>query len=94
MGGLCGFALGLVAMQRLGEFSPTGPAWKRALCFLVGIVGIAVLYLGLKAILPDGDDLLGSSLRFGRYAALGFWVSAGAPWAFRLLQLSPKPSTL
>ncbi len=93
MGGLCGLALGLVVIQRLGGFSPAGPVWKRALCFPVGLLGIALLYLGLKAILPEGGSFLGSSMRFGRYAALGFWVSAGAPCLFRLLKLSPGPAS-
>jgi hypothetical protein len=93
LGALCGFSLGLLAIQRAGGFSPSGPIWKRALCFIVGLLGVAVMYLGLKAILPEGGTLIGSSMRFVRYAVLGFWVSAGAPWVFRKLGLSPRPST-
>lgn len=90
-GALCGFSLGLVVIQRAGGFSPAGPAWKRAICFLVGLVGIAVLYVGLKAILPEGESLLGGIMRFVRYASLGFWAGAGAPWVFRRLGLNPQP---
>src|SRR5574340_702913 len=84
---LCGFSLGLVLMKRSGGFQPAGPVWKRASSFIVGVIGIAILYLGLKALLPETGSLAGWSLRFLRYAILGFWVGAGAPWTFRLLKL-------
>lgn len=90
---LCGVSLGLVAMQRVGGFSPSGPLWKRVLCFIVGILGIAVLYIGLSAALPGSDSAVGSTALFIRFALLGFWVAAGAPWTFRLLRLNASAST-
>ena len=93
-GGLFGFSLGLVVLNRKGGFVPSGPVWKRVLSFFVGVFGIAVLYLGLKAVLPESESVAGSALRFVRYGALGFWAGAGAPWTFRRLKLSPQPSIL
>lgn len=90
---LCGLSLGLVVTQRAGGFSPSGPIKDRALCFMVGLFGITLVNLVLGAVLPHGESTLGLSMRFVRYAALGFWVTAGAPWAFRILGLNRAPST-
>jgi len=56
--------------------------------YVTGITGAAIIYVGLKLILPtEGSDwyVLG---RFSRYALLGAWVSAGAPWLFLKLKLA------
>jgi membrane-associated phospholipid phosphatase len=89
-GTLCGISIGLALITRRGGFNPSGPVWKRAVCLVVGMIGVLVLYLGLKVILPEGESLLDSSLRFARYAVLGMWVSAGAPWVFGVLGLVDK----
>jgi membrane-associated phospholipid phosphatase len=86
-GALCGLSLGLALIRRMGGFKPSGPIWKRLVCLVVGLVGVFVLYLGLKAVLPADETLIGSSMRFLRYALLGFWISAGAPWLFAKLGL-------
>jgi membrane-associated phospholipid phosphatase len=89
VGALIGLSLGLILIDRGGGFKPSGPVWKRALCFLVGLIGVAALYFGLKAVLPLDESLMGYALRTTRYAAIGLWISAGAPWAFWRLRLIP-----
>ncbi len=86
-GTMFGLAIGLIWIQRRGGFQPSGPVWRRGLCFAVGLLGVAVLYFGLKAVLPGGESLLGAATRFVRYAVLGVWVSGGAPIAFTRLHL-------
>ena len=86
-GALVGLALGLIWIQNKGGFQPSGPAWRRSLCFLVGCIGVLGLYLGLKAVFPSDSSLIGHSLRFVRYAAIGAWISAGAPLLFARLKL-------
>ncbi len=86
-GVLLGLALGLVWLERAGGFQPSGPVWKRAMCFLVGFMGVAVLYFGLKVLAPSDASLLGSTWRFVRYALLGVWIAAGAPLTFIRLGL-------
>jgi len=90
-GALIGLSLGVLWIGRRGGFQPSGPLWKRELCFIVGFVGVALLHFGLKAIFPAEDSLSGNSLRLVRYVALGLWISAGAPWAFGMLGLVGKP---
>ncbi len=86
-GAIFGLALGLIWTQRRGGFQPSGPLWKRTACFVVGLVGVAVLYFGLKLLLPGGESLVGAATRFVRYAVLGAWISGGAPLVFARLGL-------
>lgn len=55
--------------------------------YLVGIAGLAILYIGLKLILPEEPEILGLILRFVRYSLVGCWVTAGAPMVFRKLRI-------
>jgi len=83
-----GLATGLALLHLRGGFNAHGKAWKRVLRFIVGLIGVLVLYFGLKAIFPDGDTWLPYLLRYIRYALVGLWVSAGAPLVFQKLKLA------
>jgi membrane-associated phospholipid phosphatase len=88
MGTLFGLLAGVAWLAPRGGFQVSGPAWKRALRFAVGLVGVAVFYLGLKLIFPDGDTVVALVFRYIRYTLVGAWVSAGAPWVFSKLKLA------
>jgi membrane-associated phospholipid phosphatase len=92
-GTLLGLAIGLAWISGRGGFKPSGPTWKRLLCFLIGLLGLLILYLGLSYVLPSDSSLTGSTFRFVRYAIIGAWVSAGAPLAFFRLELTDAPGT-
>jgi membrane-associated phospholipid phosphatase len=87
MGTLFGLFAGVAWITPRGGFQASGPTWKRALRYVVGLVGVAVFYLGLKLIFPDGEELVALIFRYIRYTLVGAWVSAGAPWVFSKLQL-------
>ncbi|MFN2112175.1 MAG: phosphatase PAP2 family protein [Anaerolineales bacterium] len=90
-GAFFGLGLGLLLLNRLGGFSAEGRVWQRIVRYLVGLVGVLLLYLGLGSIFPDEIDLLSYSLRFLRYTLIGLWISFGAPQVFSWLKLaSPK----
>jgi membrane-associated phospholipid phosphatase len=55
---------------------------QRLFSFLVGIIGMGILYLGLKLILPSEGQSFYQLSRFFRYLLLGIWISFGAPWLF------------
>jgi membrane-associated phospholipid phosphatase len=55
--------------------------------YVLGGVGLAVLYLGLKMVFPATSDLVGMTLRYVRYALVGLWVTAAAPAVFRKARL-------
>ncbi|MCC7117148.1 MAG: phosphatase PAP2 family protein [Anaerolineales bacterium] len=86
-----GIAFGLLAgavwIQRQGGWQVSAPWAKRALCYLIGVVGVLIFWMGLGAILPRGDGFVFYALRYLRYALVGAWVAAGAPWVFMRLKL-------
>jgi hypothetical protein len=68
--------------------------------YILGMAGAALIYLGLRFILPGESSFLsevpiwGAASpyydlgRFVRYGVLGLWASAGAPWLFRFTGLA------
>jgi membrane-associated phospholipid phosphatase len=86
-GTLFGLCIGLAWITPRGGFSTAGPVGKRVLRYVLGMIGIAILYAGLKAIFPDGDGIVPYTFRYIRYVLMGFWVSGGAPWIFSKLKL-------
>jgi membrane-associated phospholipid phosphatase len=87
---LFGLVAGLVWLGRLGGFKMESPWWKLALRYLLGVAGVFILRYGLKAIFPEGPDLLAYSLRYLRYALIGLWVTGGAPWTFLRTKLAVR----
>jgi len=85
---LFGLCIGLSWMTSRGGFNASGPLWKRAARYGVGMIGVAILYVGLKAIFPSGDTFVPYIFRYIRYSVLGFWVSGGAPWIFAKFNLT------
>jgi hypothetical protein len=89
-GAFLGLAAGAVLNFRASSFNIGGPWWKRLLRFLVGLMGVAILFVGLALILPGGNTLAGYTARYLRYVAVGLWVTAAAPWLFLTLHLSVR----
>jgi hypothetical protein len=58
--------------------------------FLIGVVGVVILWMGLGVIIPDFENLLGYALYYTWYAVIGLWISALAPMLFLNLNLA-KP---
>ena len=81
-GTLFGLAAGLAWLNSRGGFSSRGNWWHRILRYVLGVIGLLIIRYGLKAIFPGGETLLGFCFQYIRYAAIGFWVSAGAPLLF------------
>jgi membrane-associated phospholipid phosphatase len=89
-GVLFGLGAGALWLAQAGGFEAGGIFWKRVARFLVGLVGVALLYLGLAAILPKGEALFPEILRYARYALVGFWVAGLAPYIFVRIGLAEK----
>ncbi|MEJ5225518.1 MAG: phosphatase PAP2 family protein [Anaerolineales bacterium] len=89
-GALFGLAAGVAWIRTRGGFDTGGPPWKRVVRYLVGLVGVLVIYVGLGAVFPRGDDFLPYLLRFVRYALIGLWIAALAPMLFIRLKLADK----
>ncbi len=89
-GTLFGLAAGVAWISRAGGFRSDGRAGKRLARYLLGLIGVFLLWYGLGAIFPRQATLLGYSLRYLRYALVGGWTSAGAPTLFLRLKLAEK----
>ncbi len=87
-GALFGLAVGLAWIERRGGYKPSGPVWKRCLCFAIGLIGVLVLYLGLSYVMNSGEALTAAVFRLIRYATIGLWISAAAPLVFQKLKLT------
>ncbi len=88
---LFGLFAGLAWIEGRGGFHASGSAKQRFLRYLLGLVGLAILYLGLKFIFPSGENLTAIIFRYLRYSLVGFWVSGGAPSVFLRMNLADSP---
>lgn len=90
---LFGLVSGSVWLGSRGGFNDEGTVLKRGLRFLVGLVGVALLWKGLGAVFPRDKDLLSYALRYLRYALIGLWISGFAPALFMKLGLAKDTHT-
>ena len=90
-GSLFGLAAGVAWIASRGGYSASGPVEKRALRYVVGLLGILVLWYGLGEVFPRGETLIPLLLRYIRYTLVGLWVTAGAPWLFFHFKLADQP---
>ena len=65
-----------------GGFDARGPIGQRAIRFLIGLVGVAILWQGLGLVLPRGETIVPYVLRYLRYGLMGLWVAGVAPYLF------------
>jgi hypothetical protein len=88
---LLGMGIGFALERRYLGFETDGPTWQRALRYALGILGMLILYAGLKAAFAALQSVL--VWRFIRYALMGLWGSLGAPWAFTKVGLASRQSS-
>jgi membrane-associated phospholipid phosphatase len=87
-GAFFGLAAGWLWISKLGGFITKDTWGKLALRYVLGLVGVLILYIGLGSLFPETEDFLSYSLRYLRYALIGFWISGFAPWLFVRLKLA------
>lgn len=86
-----GFLAGMEWFGARGGFDAQGTWATRAGRFFIGIFGMMILRYGLDAVfglLASDLSALGYVLRYVRYTAIGFWISALAPLMFIRLKLA------
>lgn len=77
-----GFGVGAVLLTDWGRFDTAGPVWQLALRYVAGLLGVVVLFLGLRAIFPQGESAPALAFRYVRYAAVGLWITFLGPKSF------------
>ena len=81
-----GMLTGYVILTKTrGHFLASQGGWRRLARFLVGLLGVFVLYFGLGQIFPRSEDFVGYGLRFFRYTLIGLWVSWLGPVIFKAI---------
>jgi membrane-associated phospholipid phosphatase len=77
-----GLAAGAAWIALRGGYDASGSWEQRGLRYIIGVIGILILWMGLGQVFPRDPDLVSYVLRYFRYTLVGFWVTAGAPWLF------------
>ena len=85
---LFGLSVGALWLWKREGFNTHGTLWQLLLRYMIGLVGVILLWYGLDQLFPDSEDLIGYSLRYIRYALVGLWVSGAAPAIFIKLGLA------
>lgn len=86
-----GMAVGAAWIASKGGYQADGPGEKRAFRFVIGLIGVLILWRGLGFVFPQGEDVIAYFLRYVRYLLVGFWIIAGAPWLFFRIKLADVP---
>jgi hypothetical protein len=89
-GALFGIAAGAIWFNTRYGFEAAGSWPKRLGRYLVGVVGVLILWQGLGAafdLLAADETLAGYLLRYIRYSLIGGWISAFGPLVFIRLGL-------
>ena len=75
-------AVGLAWIASRVGCQTSGSIAKWALRYVIGPIGIMILWFGLGQVFSRGETLIPLVLRYVRYSLVGFWITAGAPWLF------------
>lgn len=87
-GAWLGLVIGVIYVSDclpLGKISAS--TTNKIVRFIIGLIGVMVLWAGLRLVFPSGIPFLSEFLRFLRYLLIGIWISAGAPLIFRRLNI-------
>jgi len=85
---LFGLVGGAVLMKERGGFEVKAKFWKLLLRYIIGLIGVVIIWAGLDMIFPDGHDFIAYAFRYLRYGLAGLWMSLGAPWIFIRFKLA------
>jgi len=91
-GAFFGLAAGACWLRSMGGYSVSGSPAQLFGRYILGVLGVFVLWYGLGAIFPRGETWLPFILRFLRYGLVGVWVTALAPVLFIKLHLANRSS--
>jgi membrane-associated phospholipid phosphatase len=93
-GAFFGLTLGYTILFNQSGFKTQGSWWQMILRYLVGVVGIVILWYGLDLVFPEGENFPAYAFRYLRYFLVGFWMTYLGPLVFMQLRLaeSQRPS--
>ncbi len=83
-----GLTSGSLWIEQRGSFEKAQNILEGCMRFIIGLIGVLLLWYGLDLLFPAGENILPAMLRYVRYGMVGFWIAGGAPWIFRKLKLA------
>jgi membrane-associated phospholipid phosphatase len=89
-GAFFGLAAGACWLRSLGGFNVSGSTAQRFGRYVLGALGVFILWFGLGEVFPRGETWLPFLLRFLRYGLVGLWVTALAPLLFIRIRLANR----
>ena len=94
-GAFFGLAAASIYARKIAPFSVSGSVRRRVLRYLFGMMTVAIIYALPKFLLASVEAGGPPLAPFVRYALLGAWVAAGAPWLFLKMGLAdPEPHSV
>lgn len=87
-GAFFGLAGAAIYAKERAPFSEKGSLGKRLGRYLFGMLTVGIIYAAPKLLLGDLGAV--TLVKFLRYALVGAWVAAGAPWLFLKLGLAER----
>jgi hypothetical protein len=87
-GAFFGMAAGWIFIKHNGGFDAGGKWWQRLVRLGIGLLIVGLIWAGLGAVFPRGEDVASLSLRYIRYTLVGFWIIGLAPFLFIRLKLA------
>jgi membrane-associated phospholipid phosphatase len=91
IGAFFGLAAGWIWISRLGGFTTRDAWYKLILRYILGLVGVLILYIGLGSLITETETFASYVFHYIQYALIGFWISGFAPWVFVRLKLASHP---
>jgi len=79
-GMVLGLWIGLAFEARYLHFTVTGTPGQRAIRYLLGLIGVIVLWWGAGALWAGETGAVSILLSVLRYAAIALWVAVAWPW--------------
>lgn len=83
-----GLTLGHTILFHGSGFKAAGKWWQLMLRYLLGLLGVLLIWFGLDQIFPDGETLIPYVFRYLRYFFVGIWITYLAPLIFLRFRLA------
>ncbi len=82
-----GMLIGASLIYKAGGHKPPSSPGSKIAAYLIGLVGVVVLWYGLRVVFPRSEDMISYTLRFVRYSLVGIWIVYLAPLVFQTHQV-------
>lgn len=87
-GAFFGLAAGAAWLARLGGFNAKGAPHELVFRYILGLIGVFIVWYGLGKIVPRGEQIIPYIFYYIRYALVGVWITGIAPFLFIKIKIA------